>query len=223
MFHCSVVRAEPPRSSRDIPRRLRSVRRFGAVGSEGRRAQVDRRIGKSAPRATCRGSVEEPRASSAHFVSETPQHPSLKTAMGSSRIKNPHHTGGIIPSLCLETRFPSEFQAKKRCENATRAFAFAKRSEFPTYLPYEVVDRRRRRVLAISEGFHERFESPTVYLFFGVCFHEISGWPYIPYNTLRAPTASEGLPETLGEIAAETPGGRGGYRRRVAVKRPEVR
>lgn len=152
VFHCGVVRAEPPRSSRDIPRRLRSVRRFGAVGSEGRRAQVDRRIGKSAPRATCRGSVEEPRASSAHFVSETPQHPSLKTTMGSSRIKNPHHTGGIIPSLCLETRFPSEFQAKKRCENATRAFAFAKRSEFPTYLPYEVVDRRRRRVLAIFRG-----------------------------------------------------------------------
>lgn len=131
VFHCGVVRAEPPRSSRDIPRRLRSVRRFGAVGSEGRRAQVDRRIGKSAPRATCRGSVEEPRTSSSRFVSKTPQHPSLKTAMGSSRIKNPHHTGGMIPSLCLETRFPSEFQAKKRCENATRAFAFAKKTGTP--------------------------------------------------------------------------------------------
>lgn len=47
-----------------------------------------------------------------------------------------------------------------------------------------------------STGFRDRFESPTVFLFFGVCFHEISGWPCIPYNTLRAPTDSEGLPET---------------------------
>lgn len=140
VFHCGVVRAEPPRSSRDIPRRLRSVRRFGAVGPEGRRAHVDRRIGKSAPRATCRGSVEEPRTSSSRFVSKTPQHPSLETAMGSSRIKNPHHTGGIIPSLCLETRFPSEFQAKKRCENATRAFVFGKKTGTP-----DVSSERSRR------------------------------------------------------------------------------
>lgn len=123
--------------------------------------------------------------------------------MGSSRIKNPHHTGGIIPSLGLETQNAREFQAKKRCENATQAFHFGKRARLPTGLRREIDDQRPRPFSRISAGFEKRFCRPTVSLFSTVGFHGNGGGTCISYNTLRKPCSAA---VRGGPTAKELPG-----------------
>lgn len=110
--------------------------------------------------------------------------------MGSPRIKNPHHMVGIIPSLALETQNAREFQAKKRCENATQAFHFGKRARLPTGLRWEIDDQHPRPFSRISAGFEERFCRPTVFLFSTAGFHGNGGRTCISYNTLRKPCSA---------------------------------
>lgn len=186
MFHCerATVSPRPARPVRLLTR-LRSVSRFGAVGSKVAAAVKPFRVGlrytvSNVPRF---GRLPEHPLGVSFWIRRNTR--VVRPPWGSSRIKNPHHTGGIIASLGLETHSACKFQAKKRCENATRPFFFRKRSRLPTSLRRAIEQNRPRAFSRISEGLEKRFSRPTVFVFSTVGFHGNGGRTCISYNRLR--------------------------------------
>ncbi len=186
MFHCGRA-TDSPRPARPVRllTRLRSVSRFGAVGSKVAAAVKPFRVGlrytvSNVPRF---GRLPEHPLGVSFWIRRNTR--VVRPPWGSSRIKNPHHTGGIIASLGLETHSACKFQAKKRCENATRPFFFRKRSRLPTSLRRAIEQNRPRAFSRISEGLEKRFSRPTVFVFSTVGFHGNGGRTCISYNRLR--------------------------------------